>query len=348
MIIRVSRPGVREGARTGARASSTRRAARAALGALLALTFLAPAPAAAAAPEATAAGAPGDPVRYAFVRRCTEDGTPTPCGPWRLRMRSGRTVRHPDARVHPRTARGAKVANRTAPFAISGDGGTVAYFRGDDRLVVRRIGGPVRALPYRPDGTDLVTLYLSGDGGRLAAETGGDPERRPAVVYDTATGAVALRLPGSLVFQGFGGENGTAVLTAAPRGDTVTRLAAFGPDGVPLFDVAPPRAVADNGPYALAPDGRTVAFVDDGERAALGLYDARAGTLRRIPLRLAADDIVDGLGWSGETLVTVRLSRLGGRQDTIRVLQVDTATGAARVRESYTIGGDVYGATPDA
>ena len=168
------------------------------------------------------------------------------------------------------------------------------------------------------------------------------------MVYDTSTGAVALRLPGSLAFQGFGGD-GRSVLAAESRGDRIRRLVAFDADGQPLLDIRPPQVVADNAPYALSPDGGIVAFVSGGDGdAALGLYDPRTGALRRIPVRLADDDLVDALGWSGETQVTVRLSRIAGRRDAIRVLEVDTATGTARTRESYTIGDDLFGATPDA
>ena len=342
-----------------------RTAVHAALGTLLTLAAAAlggpahaavTAPAAATAYPRTTAASPGaatsDTVRYAYVRRCTENGTATPCGPWRLRMRSGRTVRLAEARVLARTAKGEKVRNRTAPFAISGDGTTVAYFREDGRLVVRKVaGGAPLVLAYTPpkgSGTDLVTLYLSNTGGRLAVEAGDDPERRPTVVYDTSTGAVALRLPGTLAFQGFGGD-GESVLAAGSRGDRITRLVAFDAGGEPLLDIRPPQVVADNAPYALSPDGGTVAFVGGGGTdAALGLYDPRTGTLRRIPVRIPDDDLVDALGWSGETQVTVRLSRIAARSDAIRVLEVDTATGTARTRESYTIGDDVFGTTPDA
>lgn len=314
-----------------------------ALGALASLAL-----SALAAGSPAHAATPGT-IRYATVQKCKDKGgSKEPCGPWRLFLRGGRTVKLPDARVTPLDAKGKARKNQAAPIAISGDGTTVAYFRKrDDRLVVRRLSGEVRALDHRPPegaGMDLVRLYLSHDGGRLAVEVGDESDTRPTLVYDVSTDAGPGRLPGALVFHGFSGD-GATTLGARVGGDHITRLMTFPAEGETL-DAAPPAAVADNPPYALAADGRTIAFIGDSDgEPVLRRYDLESGARTPgVSVKLRDEDLVEVLAWTGDTQVTAHVSRpLDGRRTAVRVLEIDTGTGRTGVRDSYTIGADVFG-----
>lgn len=323
--------------------------ARAAAPAVLTgLALAVPAPGAAA----HAASAVPDPIRYAAVRTCKGDkGFGVPCGAWRLTLRSGRTVTLSDARVTPRDGKGKVLKNQVAAFAVSGDGGTVAYFRKrDDRLVVRRLGGEPRVVGYTPPkdaGMHLTVLYLSPDGSRLAVEAGDGPRRRPTLVYDLLTGGGPGQLPGTLDFHGFSGD-GAAALATRSAGDDTTRLVTFPGEQTELdaFNVAPPRDLADNPPYALAADGRRVAFLSgSGERVRLRWYDLESGRTARGPeVGLRGEEQVEALAWTGENLVTAHVSRpLEGRRTAVRVLEIDTVTGRTAVRDSYTVGAKVFG-----
>jgi hypothetical protein len=309
---------------------------------------------AAGTPARAASAAPAAPgtIRYASVQKCTDKkkGVAVPCGTWRLTLRDGRTVRLPGARVTPRDANGKTRKNQVAPFAISGDGTTVAYFRRrDDRLVVQRLGGEARVLRYTPPkgvGMDLVVLYLSQDGGRLAVQVDDEPGRRPTLVFDLSgpPGTGPGELPGSLVFQGFSADGGS-LLTARLSGDHVTRLITFPSEGEG-FSVAPPRSVADDPPYALAADGRTVAFLSgSGDQGRLRRYDMESGSTASGPrVRLRDEEIVEAVAWTGETQVTAHVSGPDkGDRTAVRVLEIDLRGGRAVVRDSYTIGGDVFG-----
>lgn len=82
-------------------------------------------------------------------------------------MRDGRRIDVPDAALDAVDSRGRKSAGNEAPFAISGDGRTIAYQRGrDGRLVVRAAaGGRVTVLPGAVQagstGTEETRLRLS-------------------------------------------------------------------------------------------------------------------------------------------------------------------------------------------
>lgn len=305
---------------------------------------------------ANPAHAAPDTIRYASVKTCkTESGAKAPCGVWRLAMRSGRTVRLPAARITPRDAAGRTLKQEAAPIAISGDGGTVAYFRkSDDRLVVHRLGEEPRVMRdalAKGVGMDIVSLYLSRDGGRLAVEVGDEPERQPTLVYDVSTGADPGKLPGSLAFHGFSGD-GESVLTARLAGDRTTRILTFSAAGEEGAGAEPPQVVADNPPYGLASDGTTVAlFSGSARKVTLWLYDLETGTLaRNARLDVRATDTYGTLSWSGETQLTATMTRPGKDDRTVeRVLHIDTETRSVRVRDSFTIPADAFTyATPDA
>jgi hypothetical protein len=303
-----------------------------------------------AASAGTAVSAAPDTIRYASVKKCTDEkkGVDVPCGTWRLTLRSGRTVRLPGARVSPRDAKGKVRENQVAPIAVSGDGTTVAYFRkSDDRLVVRRLGGEPLVLRYAPPkgvGMDLIVVYLSPDGGRLAVQVDDEPGRRPTLVFDLSDLSDGPgELPGSLAFHGFSGD-GESLLTARLDGDRVTRLITVPAEGEG-HSVAPPGAVADNPPYALAADGRAVAFLSGSGRPRLRRYDMESGATASGPsVRLRDEENVEAVTWTGDTQVTAHVSRpVEGDRTAVRVLEIDIGSGRAAVRDSYTIGGNVYG-----
>ncbi|MEV5408663.1 hypothetical protein AB0K60_07475 [Thermopolyspora sp. NPDC052614] len=301
-----------------------------------------------ATPVSAAGRSAADTIRYAAVQTCKlKGGSRGPCGGWRLAMRGGGTVRLPDARTTPRDARGKVRKEQAAPIAVSGDGTTVAYFRkSDDRLVVRRLGGEAVVVPNAPAkgvGMDDLALYLSRTGDRLAVEVAGGPRKRPTLVYDLSEpDAGPGEIPRTLAFQGFGDES---ALAAELSGDDITRLVTFPADDEPKVAVRPPRVVADNAPYGLAPDGTTVAFFSgSGGTAALRLYDLETGAITRgIPVRLDGADLPEVVTWTGENQVTAHVSRIaeGGRTD-MRVLQIDTETGGVSTRDSYTIRADAF------
>ncbi len=301
-----------------------------------------------ATPARAAGRAAPDTIRYAAVKTCKlKGGSRGPCGAWRLSMRGGGTVKLPDARTTPRDAKGKVRKEQAAPIAISGDGGTVAYFRrSDDRLVVRRLGGEAVVVPnaaVKGVGMHDIALYLSREGDRLAVEAGGEPRKRPTVVYDLSEDdADPGEIPRTLAFQGFADES---ALAAELSGDDITRLVTFPADGEPGAAVRPPRVVADNSPYGLAPDGRTVAFFSgSGATAALRLYDLETGAITRgAPVRLDGADLPEVVTWTGENQVTAHVSRIaeGGRM-AMRVLRIDIGTGGVSTLDSYTIRADAF------
>lgn len=299
-------------------------------------------------PASPAAAAP-DVIRYASVKACErKGGAKEPCGVWRLTMRGGGTIELPDARVTPRDARGKERKGQAAPFAVSGDGRSVAYFRkSDGRLVVRRLGGPVTVVRGGPPGgvgMDDVALYLSRTGDRIAVEAVETADERPTIVYDLSEEDPAdpRQLPGRLVFHGFGGES---ALAAELSGERVARLISYSPDGRRDLGIPAPAVVADNAPYGLDPEGTKVAFLSDSDdKVTLRLFDVRSGVLTRgIPVRLDDADLPEAVSWAGDDQVVAHVARVGkGGRSTMRVLQINVRTGAAVVRETYRVRKDAF------
>ncbi|MCK2216883.1 hypothetical protein MF672_024265 [Actinomadura sp. ATCC 31491] len=307
--------------------------------AVLAATVTPPAHAAAHAAPHAGPHHGGDSVRYASIKGCqSRDGGNRPCGGWRLVLHSGRTTTLPDAQGVALDARRRKLTYLPAPIAVSGDGQRIAYFTKAGRLAVRTLGGGVRLLPAGAlprTGQDAVTLQLSDDGSRLAAAYQGD-EPHPTLVFDTATGRRLGAVPAGQTLLGFSGD-GDEVLTSAEGDDTVTDLVVHDESGDQLARVTPPQVVVQNAPQALAADGRSVAVVVQGRKPELVTYDVQSDQVtgrRKITLPEGSVEMVD---WTGDAQVTAHMSRATSKGTRMTIVQIDTATGAVRVRDRYTV-----------
>ncbi|MFC4117603.1 hypothetical protein [Nonomuraea zeae] len=286
----------------------------------------------------------GDSIRYASIRSCpAKDGTPKPCGGWRLVMHSGAQRTLTDAQGVALDAKGKSTRYFPAAIAVSGNGRKIAYFTKAGRLAVRTLGGGVQllakdALPRV--GQNEVTLLLSDDGARLAAAVAGEKPVETRI-FDTATGALLGTVPGDLTVAGFSGDGGE-VLTSVQTEESVTDLAVYSDEGEQLARVAPPQLVASNGPQALAADGRTVANVVTGARTELVTYDLSSDEVTgRKKLKLPAGDL-HMIDWTGDTQVTLHLIQHLSRGARMTIVQIDTETAAVKVRDRYTLLKDTF------
>ncbi|MFI7420733.1 hypothetical protein [Nonomuraea sp. NPDC049684] len=277
-----------------------------------------------------------DSIRYASVKGCPgKDGTSRPCGQWRLVMHDGGRRTLPDAQVVALDARRRSTVTSPAPIAVSGDGQRVAYLTKAGRLAVRALGGRVTLLPEDAlprVAQNEVTLQLSGDGARLAVVV---QSERPAAtkIFDTATGALLGTVPADETLLGFSGD-GDEVLSSIESDDSVTDLVVRDQTGEHLVRVTPPQVVAANGPQALAGDGHTAAVVIRGRKTELLTYDLATDEVtgrRKIKL---PDGELNMIDWTGDTQVTLHLVSGSSR---MTIVQVDTGTGAVRVRDLYTV-----------
>lgn len=281
-----------------------------------------------------------DGIRYASVKGCTvKGGEQRPCGKWRLMMHSGEKGSLPDAETIAREANGKSSVTQVAPIAVSGDGQRVAYFTKSRRLAVRTMGGGVKvfaedALPHVAQYG--VTLKLSDNGGRLAAvfETGKAVKTR---IFDTATGALLGSTPGGQTMLGFSADGGE-LLTEVSAGEGVTDLIAYSESGEQLFRATPPQIVSSNSPQALSGDGRTTANVILGAKPQLILYDLQTDeVIAKRKLKLPAGDLLM-IDWTGEQQVTLHLVQYPeGKANKMTIVQIDTGTGAVKVRDHYSL-----------
>jgi hypothetical protein len=285
-----------------------------------------------------------DSIRYASIKSCLEkDGQTRPCGDWRIVMHSGEQRALRDAQGVALDAKGKSSRYLPAAIAVSGDGQKIAYFTKAGRLAVRTLGGGVEllakdALPRV--GQSEVALMLSDDGARLAAVIdGGKPvETR---IFDTATGTLLGTVPADLAVAGFSGDGGE-VLTSLQTDEAVTELAVYSDGGEQLARVAPPQVVASNGPQALAADGRTVANVVTGAKTELITYDVSSDEVTgRKKIKLPAGDI-HMIDWTGDTQVTLHLIRYLSGGNRMTIVQIDTETGAVKVRDRYPLLKDTF------
>jgi hypothetical protein len=285
-----------------------------------------------------------DSIRYASIKSCEGRGDETrPCGGWRLVMHSGKQVTLADAQGVALDEKGKSTRHFPAAIAVSGNGQRVAYFTKTGRLAVRTLGGGVKllakdALPRV--GQNEVTLVLSDDGGRLAAIFS-DEKSHATRLFDTATGDRLGTVPADMVVQGFSGD-GDEVLATLDAGETVTDLLAYSDAGEQLHRATPPQVVAVNGPQALAADGRTVANIVQGDNPELVLYDLESDQVTdRKKIKLPAGDL-DMIDWTGDTQVTLHLVRHLSNSTRMTVVQIDTRTGAVKVRDRYAVLKDTF------
>ncbi|MFI6923244.1 hypothetical protein ACIBIZ_25110 [Nonomuraea spiralis] len=284
-----------------------------------------------ALPAAAAPASTGPPqARAAWVSSC-DDGT-SPCGPWRLIMRDGRTITVGD------TAARAK-GRATGLFALSGDGRTIAYQRArDHRLVVRAAaGGPVRQLPASlPAGGEDTTLHLSAAGDRVLVG-----RRGHADVLTLATGRIArLTVKGDPA--GFSGD-GDEVLTTRGLSDGTKWLYAYALDGRTVKASAP-QFVANAYTVALSPDGHTVAAFSYGNQdrrpPRLRTYDLETGRLSDgVDLPLTSRTPPSHARWTPDgRLLAYAYDSDSTKSPVVRVLTVDPSSGQASRTDTYKAG----------
>jgi Tol biopolymer transport system component len=232
---------------------------------------------------------------------------------------------------------------------VSGDGRTLAYFRKkDNRLVARTPGGRVVAMPQKalPRGLGMaeLELSLSQDGRYLAVDYYDDGERLPTRIYDVSAARETGTVPGAASFQGFSGS-GDAVLLSRVTDENTTELTTFDVQGSPRYTVVPPQVVSNNTPYGLSPDGRRIAlFTGTAAKPVLKLYDLQSDRIDdSTPVNLGGKDLPYMVDWTGDTEVTAHISRTRGNGHTsMRVVQIDTVSGAVTVRDSYDVLRDSY------
>ncbi|WP_327091544.1 hypothetical protein OIE66_13125 [Nonomuraea sp. NBC_01738] len=283
-----------------------------------------------------------DSVRYASVKACkVKDGGTKPCGGWRLIMHSGERMGLPDAQVVARNADGSSSIYVTSPISVSGDGQKIAYLTKKGRLAVRTLGGGVRvfaanALPHVPQ--TGIGLTLSDDGARLAATF----EGRGTRAYDTATGERLGTVPGDEELQGFSAD-GDEVLTRDSDAENSAELAVYGDDGREQRRATPPQVMVANGAVALNADGHTAAVVVLGKKPKLVTYDLDSDQITaKLPVKLPSGDL-NMIDWTGGTQVTLHLTESRDDRPTImRIVQIDAATGAVKLRDTYKVLADSY------
>ncbi|MFB9203337.1 hypothetical protein ACFFV7_19230 [Nonomuraea spiralis] len=282
-----------------------------------------------------------DSIRYASVKGCPDkDGALRPCGQWRLVMHDGGRRTLPDAQVVALDAKGRSSLTSPAPIAVSGDGQRVAYFTRAGRLAVRTLDGGVRLLPKDalPRVAQYeVTLRLSDDGARLAVAIQSDKPARTRI-FDTTTGALRGTVPADETVVGLSGD-GDEVLSTIESDDSVIDLVSRDDTGEQLARATPPQVVAANGPQALAADAHTVAVVVRGSRTELLTYDLATDEVTgRKKIKLPAGEL-SMIDWTGDTQVTLHLVSGSSR---MTIVQIDTETGAVRIRDRYTLLKDTF------
>ncbi|MFI6734711.1 hypothetical protein ACIBI9_17425 [Nonomuraea sp. NPDC050451] len=261
-----------------------------------------------------AAGAAGDPIRYAEALKGRT---------LQVVLRSGAT----------RTLKALGEGHR--PVAVSADGARMAYFRAGDRALVtypsgKRVGSVKQ--PRNEVGADETTLMLSPDGRRLAYY-GNDGTNRGRV-FDAVTGKRIGSLPAPFDWNpaGFSGDGGEMLLV---RSASTTDLAVTDLRGRVLRRDTPPQIVGFNLPEwhgdgkvaALAADGRRIAVYVPGQAPGLVVYDLAS---RRVSEKIAVQKPAAAT-WTGEREVTIRVDG-GGRT---RQVRIDVDSGASQVADDY-------------
>ncbi|GAA4059853.1 hypothetical protein [Nonomuraea soli] len=254
--------------------------------------------------------APPDPVRLAYGAGCVDS-----CSPWTLLRRSGRSERFHEARARPDEEMDAG----RAPLAVSADGLTLAYYR-DARLTVRHLAGGVVDLGPRP--FEFLTLSPDGDGLIGSRESG------RIELFDTATGRRLWAVDDS---GGVASVNGGRLLLTRLTLLNTTDLVLIDERGSTALVDTPPQAVAANAPFALSPDGTTVATLAAGT-GRLRLYNLRTGRItHEVRATVPAKHRVEHLYWSTQEMITARSCR----RTEHAVFSIDARTGLTRPVDAY-------------
>ncbi|MFI7700114.1 YncE family protein [Nonomuraea sp. NPDC049480] len=302
---------------------------------------------AAAGPAGAAAGPAGGAktpaVRTAHLPNCGGDSYRACKGsPWYLYLRDGRWMTFPDATRHPVEANGKRVDDRPPPFAVSGDGSTIAYVRArDNRVVARRWPGGkpvVMTVGTKGVGTNHTDLRLAPDGRRLLVSFADAEKKRPGLVIDTATGKPLRTIPAAERPQSFSADGDEVLSLKVHSDDTIEMLAYPVEDGEPVTDTPYPAVVSEWANLALAADGHTV-LVHTSPKDKIRAYDlsARAWTGPAKPIKVKHDvpTLVWGPGGRLE-LHTLDGSDQEGRWTT-QIYALNPRTGATKRIDKYTI-----------
>ncbi|GAA3110630.1 hypothetical protein [Streptosporangium carneum] len=295
--------------------------------------------------EAKTGAASADSVRYAWLDSCPKKDYTIPCGKWTLTLRSGKTVKLADARVNPRQANGKIDKEAGTPFAVSGDGRFVNYFKGD-KLVVRDVNsGKVRPLPGgaavlpRGIGQTDVDTTLSFDGSLVVVDYFDSAEKLPTLIVNLKNGKT-IKLPPANNVLSFS-PDGQHLLTGRTTDDNVTEFAVFDADGRETASQVVPQIVSNNSPVALANDGSTVALVITGasNTSRLRTYDLASDTVSdALPLGIPKDESAQRIYWDPAgtlTLWTGRNSKDGEISSAVK-RTVNAETGSTRKLDSFT------------
>ncbi|GAA0361130.1 hypothetical protein GCM10009530_08220 [Microbispora corallina] len=285
-------------------------------------------------------------IRYAWVKSCKKKDYTVPCGPWTLTLRDGSRVPLKDARVFPLD--GHKVDKEsTAPLGVSGDGGSVAYFRAsDNRIVVRDIRtNRVRVLPGAaarlPKGVGMSSADLQIDRtGRSVAVSYQADKPKPSLVADLTSGTVHT-LRSDVNVQSFSPDGGHLLATRS-TGENTTEFLVYDRDGHRTESRVVPQVVANNTPIALADDGASLALIITAPsgKQRLRVYDLAGDTVGDpVDVKVPKGESAYGMQWtSGDSLDLweTRSDKNGNTTGAIR-RGLDPATGAAPKLDSFVI-----------
>ncbi|WP_433250369.1 hypothetical protein ACQPYK_04035 [Streptosporangium sp. CA-135522] len=301
--------------------------------------------------DAKTGAASTDSVRYSWIKSCGKKEPKSPCGGWKLTMRSGRTIKLTDARVNPKQAGGKVDKSSTTMFAISGDGRFVSYIRGD-KLVIRDVNrGQVRPLPGKaadlPKGLDQsgVDPMISPDGSIVVVDYFDDAEKLPTLVADLKTGKVA-KLPAKNNVMSFS-PDGRHLLTGRFTDDNITEFAVFDIDGHETSRQVVPQIVSNNSPVALADDGTTVALIVTGasSKPRLRTYDLSSDTVSdAVPLGMPKNESAQRLYWDSAGTLTLWNTSGNDEGTVVSAVKrtVNAETGATRKLDSFTVRADPW------
>ncbi|WP_344934908.1 hypothetical protein [Sphaerisporangium flaviroseum] len=277
-----------------------------------------------------------------------------PCGVWELTLRSGKIVKFPDATVFPRTASGKVDKESSAPFAISGDGTQIVYFRKSDRKLVRKdvISGKVRSLPGGtskvPKGLGMLDLEitLSSDGDVVVIDYLDSGDKKPTLAVDLRGGQVG-KLPGADTVQGFS-PDGRRILLSRFTGDNTTEFAVYDTDGEEAERREVPQVVSNNSPVALADDGVTVGVVikPSSGKPRLRQYDLSTDAVSpAVDLPIRSDNMAYQIFWdeSGKlTLWHLTVRGEGGGIVRATASTVNPSTGDLKKIDSFKVRTDPW------
>ncbi|MDP9863377.1 MULTISPECIES: hypothetical protein [Streptosporangium] len=303
--------------------------------------------------DARTGAASDDSVRYAWIKACPKPKKDykIPCGNWTLAMRSGKTIKLTDARVNPKQAGGKVDKESSALFAVSGDGRSVNYIKGD-KLVVRDVNsGKVRPLPGRAAklpkgiGQGEVDTTLSPDGSIAVVDYFDDAEKLPSLVANLKTGKV-VELPSKNSVMSFS-PDGQHLLTGRFTDDNITEFAVFDAEGRETSSQVVPQIVSNNAPIALADDGTTVTLIITGGsgKVRLRTYDLASDTVSDpVPLGTPKGESAQRLYWDAAGTLTLWTST-GDEEGTVVSAvkrRVNAETGATRKLDSFRVRSDPW------